>query len=241
MSLYAGDRENVWNDKMNRISRNAVLGALAAVILIVVLAAQFLGGGLPDPSSGDVSQRIDAIGEIAAEGSRDAGETIASVAVKDRDPQVRCVAMVSLRKYARPENRAAIEQGTKDEASRVRAAAAVTLGKYADGEAVERLGELLKTDQHDEVRLAAALALARCNSRKGDDMLVSAMKGNSSQVVQKRSMLLLLRGTGVSLAPEPDPRNAGVWTRHMERVLRHVNADRTAESSRPRTGGGKEK
>lgn len=226
---------------MNRISGKAIVGALAAVILIAVLAVRFFGGGLPDPSSGDVSQRITVICEMASDGSSGSVKAIADAAVGDRDPQVRCVALLSLRRYARPEFRAAIEQGTKDEVAKVRAAAAMTLGKYADVAAVERLGEILETDQDDEVRLAAARGLARCNLRKSEDLLVSAMKGNSSQAVQKRALKLLLEGTGVSLAPEPDPRDAAVWARHVLKVLRHVKATRDSESPRRQSRGRKER
>jgi len=138
--------------------------------------------------------------------------------------------MVTLRKFARPEIRASIEQGTSDDAPRVRAAAAVTLGKYADSKAESRLGELLKADKDDEVRLAAALALSRYKTIKSTNMLVSAMKSNSSQAVKKQSLLLLLRGTGVSLTPEPDPRNAKLWARHMKKVMRYVDTTWSGQS-----------
>lgn len=208
---------------MNRISGKVILGIVVIVILLVLIAIQFFGNGAPDPSTGDVSLRIIAINRIAPDTDTDAGEKIARVGIKDPSPRVRCMAMVTLRKFARPEIRTSIEQGTRDDVARVRAAAAVTLGKYADGKAVDQLGELLKADKADEVRLAAALALARCKSRESTNMLVSAMKGNSSQTVQKQSLLLLLQGTGVSLAPEPDPRDAKIWARHMKQVMRYVD------------------
>ena len=211
----------------------ALIVVVGAVELCVLRGSATVEGGTPE-------ERIESIFRLEAGREPGAGKAIAEAAVRDRDPQVRCVALLSLRRHARPEMRAAIEQGTRDEVSRVRAAAAMTLGKYADGAAVERLGEILETDQDDEVRLAAARGLARCNSRKGDDLLVSAMKGNSSQAVQKRALELLLEGTGVSLTPEPDPRDAGIWARHIERVLRHVNAARTSESPRPKAHGRKE-
>ncbi|MCP4375877.1 MAG: HEAT repeat domain-containing protein, partial [bacterium] len=189
---------------MSKVSGKTVLGALVVAVLLVILAVQFFGGStLHDPSSGNASERINAIRKIAAEGSLDAGKSIAKVAVGDEDPRVRCIAMLSLRKHARPEIRSTIEAGTKDKIPAVRAAAALTLGKYADAAAVKRLGNLLETGQDETVRLAAARGLARCKSRESKGLLVSAMKKNDSQEVQKQSLKLLLEGTGVSLAPDP--------------------------------------
>lgn len=181
-------------------------------------------------------ERIESISRLAAEQAPGAGKAIAGAASDDRDARVRCVALMALRKYARPETRGAIEQGTRDDVSKVRAAAAGTLGMYADAQAVERLGELLASDHADEVRLAAARGLARCNSRKADDLLVSAMRGNSSPVVQKRALTLLLEGTGVHLTPEPDPNNAAVWGRQVQKVLRHIQATRTSGTPGPQAG-----
>ena len=212
-----------------------ILGIVVIVILLVLITIQFFGNGAPDPSAGDASQRIVAINKIAANASDDAGKRIARAGIHDPSPRVRCVAMLTLRKFARPEIRDSIEQGTRDEAPRVRAAAAVTLGKYVDEKAVERLGDLLKSDKDDEVRLAAALALARYKSRKSTNALVSAMKANSSQAVKKQSLMLLLQGTGVSLTPEPDPRNAKIWARHMKQVMRYVDTTWGGESSGGRT------
>jgi hypothetical protein len=45
----------------------------------------------------------------------------------------------------------------------------------------------------------------------------------------------------VSLAPEPDPRDAEVWARHVLKVLRHVKATRDSESPRSQTRGRKER
>lgn len=218
-----------------------ILAAVAALIVVAGAVGLCVSRGSATVEGGTPEERIESISRLAAEGEPGAGKAIAEAAVGDRDPQVRCVALVSLRRYARPEIRAAIEQGTRDEVSRVRAAAAMTLGKYADGAAVERLGEILETDQDDEVRLAAARGLARCNSRKGDDLLVSAMRGNSSPGVQKRALELLLEGTGVCLAPEPDPHDAGVWARHVLRVLRHMKATRASEAPRPQARGREER
>ncbi|MCP4378636.1 MAG: HEAT repeat domain-containing protein, partial [bacterium] len=146
-------------------------------------------------------------------------------------PKVRCIAILSLRKHARPEIRSTIEAGTKDKVPMVRAAAALTLGKYADGAAVKRLGDLLQTDQDEAVRLAAARGLARCKSRESRGLLVSAMKKNDNQEVQKQSLKLLLEGTGVSLAPDPNPRDKKLWARHVEKVMRYVNATNVAKLS----------
>jgi HEAT repeat protein len=216
---------------MSNVSGKAIFGALVVVVLLVILAFQFFGNDLPDPSSGDASERIDAIREIAAEDSLSAGKSIAQVATGDKDPKVRCVAMLSLRKHARPEIRSVIVAGTRDKAAMVRAAAAMTLGKYADDAAVKRLGNLLNTDQDETVRLAAARGLARCKSRKSNDLLVSAMKGNDNQEVQKQSLKLLLEGTGLSLSPEPDPRDKKRWAMHIKRVMRYINATNAADSS----------
>ncbi|MBT3199594.1 MAG: HEAT repeat domain-containing protein [Phycisphaerales bacterium] len=208
---------------MNRISGKVIFGIVVIVILLVLITIQFVGDDTPDLAEGDVAQRITAINTIASSEGVDTGEKIAHVGVNDSNPRVRCAAMVSLRKFAFPEIRNAIEQGTKDQSSRVRAAAAVTLGKFNDKKAVNRLDELLQADKDEEVRLAAALALARCKSRESAKKLVSSMKTNSSQVVQKQSMLLLLQGTGVSLRPEPDPRDKKLWARHMKQVMRYVD------------------
>ena len=215
---------------MNRISGKVIVGIVVIVILLVLITIQFFGTGDPDPSAGDVPQRITAINEIASNGSTDAGEKIALAGIKDPSPRVRCAAMVSLRKFAIPKIRTAIEQGTQDDVARVRAAAAVTLGKYNDKKAVKRLAELLTDDKDDEVRLAAALALARQKSRESTEKLVSAMKSNSSPAVQKQSLLLILQGTGVKLSPEPDPRNAKLWARHKMQVMRYVDSTWTNES-----------
>lgn len=214
-----------------------ILAAAAVLIVAVGAVGMFVWRPAPTVGGQTPAERIESISRLVAERAPGTGKAIAAIAVGDSDPRVRCAALVGLRTYARPEIRAAVEQGTKDEVSRVRAAAALTLGKYTDGAAAERLGEMLARDRDDEVRLAAARGLARCNSRKADDLLVAAMKGNSSPAVRKRALELLLEGTGVTLMPEPDPHNAGVWGRHVRRVLRHINATRANESSRPRADG----
>ena len=212
--------------------RGWILAAGGVLVLVVVVVSLCVSGRSATVDGRPPAERIESISRLAAEQPSGAGEAISRAAIGDRDARVRCAALAALRTCAQAESRTAVEQGTRDEVSRVRAAAALTLGAYADGAAVGRLGEMLAGDRDDEVRLAAARGLARCNSRQADDLLVAAMRGNSSPAVQKRSLLLLLEGTGVRLVPEPDPRDAAVWARHVGRVLRHVSATRANQTPR---------
>jgi len=228
-SLFAGT-----GDTSGRKVWILVAGAVLVVGGVVVGVSV---SGRDVTIDGDTAgERIESISRIAAAKGNGAGRAIAGAARDDRDAKVRCVAQMALRRYARPEIRATVEQGTRDEVSTVRAAAARTLGEYADARAVERLGELLSRDQSDEVRLAAARGLARCNSPAADDVLVSAMRGNSSTAVQTRALTLLLEGTGVRLTPKPDPKDAAVWGRHVQRVLKHVKSTRASGEPRRQTG-----
>ncbi len=213
---------------------------VAVATVIVVAAVVGLWAWSRDATvSGETSaERIESITRLAAEGGAGAGKAIAGAAVGDSDPQVRCVAFVSLRTYASPAVRDAVEKGTRDEVPKVRAAAAMTLGEYADGAAATRLGEVLLTDPDEGVRLAAARGLARCDSDQADDLLASAMKANTSAAVQERALKLLLEGTGVKLTPEPDPKDAALWARHVRNVMRHIEATRANEPLGRR--GGKE-
>jgi len=216
--------------------RTRTLAVMAALIAAAVVAGLWVWPRDPKVTGSTSAERIESITRLAAERAPGAGKAIAGAATGDPDPQVRCVALVSLRKYAGPEARPAVEQGMSDNVPKVRAAAARALGMYADSAAAKRLGDVLQTDRDEEVRLAAARGLARCNSDEADDLLVSAMKTNNSPAVQKRALKLLLEGTGVRLTPEPDPANAEAWAGHLRNVLSHIEVTRAANEPRRRRG-----
>ena len=206
---------------MSGVSGKTVWGAAAAVVIIAVVAAGFLTGGSPDVSSGDASQRIAAIHEVAANGSPDAGDTLARAAVADPSPKVRREALAGMTHFLRVEHREVIRKSTKDADAGVRAIAADTLGQYAkkynDKTATADLIEIVKKEPEENVRQAALRGLARCDDPRSIVTLLDRAEHGATREIKLVAMKGLLRKLGVRMSRARDPKDRPGWRDLIQR------------------------
>lgn len=208
---------------MSRISRKTALGGLVVVIILAVSASGLLTGDSPDVSSGDTSQRIAAIREIAVNGPADAGETLAKVVDSDRSPEVRREALAGLSHYLKPEHGKIIRKSTKDADPGVRAIAADTLGVYArkyrdaDKRATADLIAIVKQEPEEIVRQGALRGLVRCEDPKSIVALLDRAEHGASREIKLIAMKGLLRKLGVRMSRDRDPKDSAGWRDLIQR------------------------
>ena len=203
--------------RMFGITGKTAWGAAAVVILVVVIAVRFFTGGSPDISSGNASQRISAIHEIAVSGSADAGEMLARAAADDPSPKVRCEALAGLSHYLKPAHRELIRKSTKDADPGVRAVAADTLGLYADKSATADLVAIVKTEPEENVRQAALRGLVRCDDPKSIVTLMDRAEHGAGREIKMIAMKGLLKKLGVRISRERDPSDGPGWRDLIQR------------------------
>ena len=205
---------------MSEISGKAVWGIVAAVILIVLIAVRYLTGGSPDVSSGDPSQRIAAIREIAVNRFAGAGETLAGAAASDPSPKVRREALAGLSHFLKPAHRELIRKSTKDPDAGVRAIAADTLGLYADKAATADLIEIVKKEPEENVRQAALRGLVRCDDPNAIVALLDRAEHGASRETKLIAMKGLLRKLGARMSRDRDPSDGPNWRDLIQRWKR---------------------
>ena len=201
---------------MYGISGKAVAAVVVAVVLIALIAVRYLPAGSPDVSSGDPSQRIDAIREIAVNRSPGAGEML-SRAASDPSPKVRREALAGLSHFLKPEHREVVRKSTKDANAGVRAIAVDVMGLYADNTATADLIEIVKKEPEEKVRQAALRGLVRCDDPKAIVALLDRAEHGASRETKLIAMKGLLRKFGVRISRDRDPKDGPGWRDLIQR------------------------
>ncbi|MDP6545623.1 MAG: HEAT repeat domain-containing protein [Phycisphaerae bacterium] len=207
---------------MSGISGKIVLGVAAAVILLT-LAIVFLTGGSPDVSSGDPSQRIAAIHEIAVNRPSDAGDTLAKAAASDPSAKVRREAMAGVSHFLKAGHIKVLRKSTKDSDPGVRAIVGDTLGAYAekypdkDKAVTADLIAMVAEDPVETVRQGALRGLARCDDPKSIVTLLDRAEHGAGRETKLVAMKALLRKLGVRLSRDRDPKDDRGWRDLIQR------------------------
>jgi len=181
---------------------NALLVAAGVVIVAAgatLLATQYLGWGW---GAGRVEgltseDRVRSIGHLADRRPSGAAQALADAATKEPNPEVRQAALVGLARFATPDARTAVDQGTRDASARVRAAAAATLGMHRDEAAVNRLGEMVLGDPEPEARLGAVTGLGRHRSAKALVFLMEAAEKDMAVEVATAALAQIYHKLGM--------------------------------------------
>ena len=180
--------------------------AEAEAAVLVVTAGSLYVAVSPPSLSGDPSERIAAIHQMAVDRPRGAGKVLADAAENDPSAKVRGAAVGVLGYFIEPEFRAVVVKCTGDTDAHVRAMAAGTLGLYRDAEAADVLNKMVSSDSEEPVVLAALDALADCEVPIAIVALLEAgAKGNTAEVkmVAMRSLLRKYEGkVPDSVAPD---------------------------------------
>ena len=207
--------------------RSTVLLIAAGVVIVAagaaLLATLGWGWGADRVEGLTCEDRVRSIGRLADRQPSGAAQALADAVAKEPDPAVRQAALVGLARFATPDARTAVDQGTHDTSARVRAAAAATLGMYRDEAAVNRLGEMVLGDPDPEARVGAVTGLGRHRSAKAlvflmeaaeKDMTVEVATAALAQIYYKLGM----RYTGTQ--GQPDDRRTAV-----RRVVENLKDD----------------
>jgi len=202
---------------MSGISGKAVAAVVVAVVLIVLIAVRYLPAGSPDVSSGDPSQRIEAIREIAVDRPSDAGKTLARAADSDPSPKVRREALAGLSHFLKPEHREVVRKSTKDPDAGVRAIAVDVMGLYADKAATADLIEIVKKEPEENVLQSALRGLVRCDDPKAIVALLDRAEHGATREIKLIAMKGLLRKLGVRMSRDRDPKDGPGWRDLIQR------------------------
>jgi len=201
--------------KRRLIAVGAVVGtAGVALILIGVFGRARIQGA----RTGD---RIQSIFRLADARSFGAGDALAEAAVKESDVRVRQAALFGLGRFVEPKYRATVEQGTQDASAPVRRAAAITLGLYDDAAAAARLGEVVRGDPAEEVRLGAVMGLGLCAAPETLAWLTEAAEKDDAPAIQYRAIRELYAKLGMSYIGK-EPHRVKDWPRQVAFVVEYL-------------------
>jgi hypothetical protein len=220
--------------------RSTVLLIGAGVVIVAAGAALLATLGLGWGWGADrvegltCEDRVRSIGHLADRHPSGAAQALADAVTKERDPEVRQAALVGLARFATPDARTAVDQGTHDTSARVRAAAAATLGMYRDEVAVNRLGEMVLGDPDPEARLGAVTGLGRHRSAKALVFLMDAAEKDMAVEVPTAALAQLyyklgMRSTGTQ--GQADDRRTAIL-----RVVENLKDDVIVEEAYRRAG-----
>jgi HEAT repeat protein len=128
-------------------------------------------------------QRIEAIEQLASQSDgtdspkqREIVEQLARQIQKEPDPLVRAAIVQTVVEYRVPLALQVLEAGLGDTDGMVRTACCRALGKRADTTSVARLGQVLRNDKKQDVRMAAADALGKIKTNESMQALVAAVE-----------------------------------------------------------------
>jgi hypothetical protein len=173
-----------------RRKKRVVVCAVAGAAVLAVAAV--LGGwaayGPAEIEGQTAEERMASIRQLADERAPGAADAIAKAAGEEPDPSVRATAVATLGRLHRPRDRALIEECTKAPSPAVRAAAAATLGYYGGEAVADRLGEIVRNDPSEQVRLNAVTGLGRSEHSKSIVHLLEVIETTDDPNVQHRSM-----------------------------------------------------
>ena len=178
----------------------AVGAAVVAVGVALILIGVFGRARIEGARTGD---RIQSICRLADAKPFGAGDALAEAAVKDPDVRVRQAALIGLGRFVEPKHRATVEQCTQDASAPVRRAAAITLGLYGDETAAARLGEVVRGDPAEEVRLGAVMGLGLCAAPETLAWLMEAAEKDDAPAVQLQAIKELYAKFGAQYFGEP--------------------------------------
>jgi HEAT repeat protein len=127
-------------------------------------------------------QRIEAIEQLVDQSDgtdspkqREIVEQLARQIQKEPDPLVRATIIQTLVAYRVPLAQQVMEAGLSDGDAVVRLACCRALGKRAEAASIPRLGQVLRNDKNQDVRMAAAEALGQIKTTESLQALVAAV------------------------------------------------------------------
>lgn len=208
----------MWRQRKRLILLAAAVVAVSGVaILLYVRSGESslvsqLGSGTP-------AERVKAAQELGKINSARAVEAIAG-AVRDRDTQVACQAVVALGRMARPESLPHIQAAAKDSREEVREAAATAMGKLGDHADVPTLLAAAGDRKESErVRAAASQSLGFLEVFEAMPVLVDSLD-DPSPLVRGRAYAairrILQRDFGFRAEDPPEKRQPIVARIRME-------------------------
>ena len=115
---------------------------------------------------------------------------IASEYQKEEDPMIRCQMLKTLGVYPTESSANILRNAVKDSSPQVRMVACEAWGSRADQEAVQRLGECVRFDNDNQVRLAALRALADTGRADAVQSIAPALE-DADPALQRRAVLAL--------------------------------------------------
>jgi len=193
-----------------------VVAAGVALILIGMLGRARIGGATPD-------ERITSICRLADAKPLGAGDALAEAAINESDVRVRQAALVGLGRFVEPKHRATVERCTQDASAPVRRAAAITLGLYDDAAAAARLGEVVRGDPAEEVRLGAVMGLGLCAVPETLAWLMEAAEKDDTPAVQYQAVKELYAKFGMSYIGE-EPHRVKDWPGQVAFLVEYLKS-----------------
>jgi hypothetical protein len=200
---------------MSELSKKTIWGGAVAAVLLVVIVVRAFSGGAPDVSNGDVDQRLADVRKVAVSGSPDAGEILARVVRDDPKPRVRRVALAGLGRFLKPRHREVIRKSMKDTDAGVRLIAAETLGlyaeKYPDKSATVDLIAMVENEPEEEVIRSALRGLVKSPEPISIVTLLDRAENGTTNEIKRVAMKGLLKKLDVRIARERDPKYKRSW------------------------------
>jgi len=220
---------------MQEFSGKVVWGAVAGVVMLLIVVFVYWPGGTPDVDSGDDADKIAAIHEIARTRPPEAAETLARVVSSKASLRVRRAAFAGMSHFVRPKgrppvqkHRPLVEKIAKDRSSdaSMRRIAADTLGMYGDRAAAAQLHEIVNKDPEETVRISAIHGLAKCDDANAVITLLDRAENGSTFEIKRAAMISLLGKLRVKMALTRDPKDNKGWRDLIQRwkESRHIRA-----------------
>ncbi len=166
---------------------------LACILAAVLAVTWVIRSGGERIEGQTVQERIERIGQLAADRPDGAGEAIAAAATEDPHALVRQTALKALAQFQDARFRPAVEAGTRDVTPYARAAAARTLTGYGDDGAAVILGRLGSEDPTEGVRMDAIVGLEQIATPTAVALLVTAAEHNEFPSVRRAALAALTR------------------------------------------------